>query len=143
MSISPSHYRQPFLRLAFFATLALATTPAPLHAGLPGTPLNLYRQTETGLSEVPCLHDPEAHTLTTLDPVDFSIWSVGPATVTLPPTLEVARAAGQRVTLAWPTAATGYVREDRGFNRTRLARHGWARQPETLTSERRIYIVAP
>jgi hypothetical protein len=85
--------------------------PVQLAPGLLGAPLNLYRQTETGLSEVPCLHDPQAHTLTTIDPVDFSIWTVGPATVTLPPTLTVTRSAGQTVTLAWPASATGYVLE--------------------------------
>lgn len=80
--------------------------PSQLLPDLADVPLNLYRHTDQRVEEVPCLHDPTAHTLTTLAGADFSLWTIGPATPK--PTLTITPMPGGTIAIAWPASATGF-----------------------------------
>lgn len=83
--------------------------PTLLASDLAAKPLDLFRYTSSDASEISSVHDPVARTLSTVSPVDFSIWTVGAAVP--PPELHVAWVAPKRITLSWPVTATGYVLE--------------------------------
>ncbi|MGC8990942.1 MAG: hypothetical protein ACP5MD_12545, partial [Verrucomicrobiia bacterium] len=83
--------------------------PTKLASDLAGKPLDLFRYTHSDATEISSVHDPARRTLSTVSPVDFSIWTVG--AVVPPPELRVARVAAHRITLSWPVTAAGYVLE--------------------------------
>lgn len=114
--------------------------PADLAPGLAGAPLALYRHTDTAVSEIPCLHDPLAHTLTTTAPVDFSIWTVGPSTATPVPALQVTRVDGLTISLSWPADATGYRLEAVADLTLPVAWAAWPWTP-TVTGGRAVVTV--
>lgn len=101
--------------------------PTMLASDLAGKPLDLLRYTDSDAKEISCVHDPAARTLSTVSPVDFSIWTVG--AMVPPPELRVTKVASQRITLSWPVTATGYVLESAPsvFSGT-----AWAAAPESV-----------
>lgn len=98
----------PPLRLQF------TYDPQGLPAPWQGASLALYRQAD-GVTQIPTIHDPAARTLSTRDPVDFSAWTVGPASgPPTPPVLLAHRTAGGGVVLSWPAGAEAYLLESAG-----------------------------
>jgi hypothetical protein len=79
--------------------------PTKLSPELSSASLSLYR-VGGSKTEVAAVTDPLAHTLTTLEPSDFSAWTIGRASQ--PVALTAARAAAGQITIAWPSTAAGF-----------------------------------
>lgn len=111
--------------------------PAKLAADLSAKPLDLFRYTDSAAEEIPSVHDPAARTLSSVSPVDFSIWSVG--AMVPPPELRAARVAAHRLVLSWPATATGYVLESAPALSPSAA---WAAGPELVQVVGSEFVVA-
>lgn len=84
--------------------------PAKLAPALAGKSITLYRYTSDSATEAPTYSGPVPNTLTTVEPVDFSIWSLGEAVP--PPLVRINVESAGRVIVSWPDTAKNYVLEN-------------------------------